>query len=317
MLLGGIYFASQLFNFSRVSDARSEHLGGEYMKRYNVYAVKLPPKLSFAGEEVPMDRWYVKEALDREILVNTYWQSQTLLFIKRAHRYFPIIEPILKEQEVPEDFKYLAMIESGLVPTVVSSAGAVGVWQFMKGTATDYQLELNSEVDERYNLEKSTMAACRYLKDSYKKYGDWTLVAASYNAGRRHLDKQLKLQDAGNYFDLLLGEETSRYVFRILAVKSILETPQEYGFRFRKEDLYPAIPTRKVEVNKEVKDFATFARIYGVNYKVLKLFNPWLRKPYLTNKQKKTYYITLPEKGYSNFAYSDYKSLTDSVPNKE
>jgi hypothetical protein len=307
--------ASQLFNFSKVSNAESEHLGGEYMKRNNVYAVKIPPKLKFAGEQIPLDRWYVKESLDRELLVNTYWQSQTMLFIKRAHRYFPVIEPILKEQGVPDDFKYLALIESGLVPTIKSPAGAVGIWQFMKGTALDYKLEVNSEVDERYNLEKSTVAACNYLKDSYKKYKSWTLVAASYNAGRRFLDKQLKLQDAGNYFDLLLGEETSRYVFRILAVKNIIEKPADYGFRFRQSDLYPVIPTQKVEVKTAVKDFATFARIYGVNYKVLKMFNPWLRKPYLTNKYKKSYFITLPEKGYCNFAFSDYRSLTGSVPN--
>lgn len=311
--MGGVYVTAQLFNYSKVSDKDKEPENSEYMSRYNVYALKTPDKLTFGDELVPMSRWDVKESLDRELLVNTYWQSQTLLFLKRANRFFPIIEPILKKEGVPEDFKYLALIESGFVPTIKSPAGAVGVWQFMSGTAKDYGLEVSSEVDERYNIEKSTVAACRYLKDSYEKYGSWTLVAASYNAGRRFVDKQLKLQDAGNYYDLLLGEETGRYVFRILAIKMIMENPTDYGFKFRKNDLYPEIPTRKITINSPVKDFAVFAKENEVNYKVLKYFNPWLRRAYLTNKHKKEYEITLPAKGYINFAFSDYKNPEDSV----
>lgn len=313
---GAVYLTAQLFNYSTVTDRGKEPENSEYMSRYNVYALKTPDKLTFGDEIVPMNRWDVKESLDRELLVNTYWQSQTLLFLKRANRYFPIIEPILKEQGVPEDFKYLALIESGFVPTIKSPAGAVGVWQFMSGTAKDYGLEVSSEVDERYNIEKATIAACKYLKDSYKKYGTWTLVAASYNAGRRFVDKQLKLQDAGDYYDLLLGEETGRYVFRILAIKMIMENPSAYGFKYRESDLYPEIPTRKIKIKTPVKDFAVFAKENGVNYKVLKYFNPWLRRAYLTNKYKKEYEITLPAKGYINFAFSDYKKPDGSVSEK-
>ncbi|MCY1635616.1 lytic transglycosylase domain-containing protein [Marinifilum sp. D737] len=313
---GTVYLTAQLFNYSTVSDRGKDPENSEYMSRYNVYALKTPDKLTFGDEIVPINRWDVKESLDRELLVNTYWQSQTLLFLKRANRYFPIIEPILKDQGVPEDFKYLALIESGFVPTIKSPAGAVGVWQFMSGTAKDYGLEVSSEVDERYNIEKATLAACKYLKDSYKKYGTWTLVAASYNAGRRFVDKQLKLQDAGDYYDLLLGEETGRYVFRILAIKMIMENPSAYGFKYRESDLYPEIPTRKIKIKTPVKDFAVFAKENGVNYKVLKYFNPWLRRAYLTNKYKKEYEITLPAKGYINFAFSDYKKPDGSVSEK-
>ncbi|WP_321309690.1 lytic transglycosylase domain-containing protein [Marinifilum fragile] len=313
---GAVYLTAQLFNYSTVTDRDKDPENSEYMSRYNVYALKTPDKLTFGDEIVPMNRWDVKESLDRELLVNTYWQSQTLLFLKRANRYFPIVEPILREQGVPEDFKYLALIESGFVPTIKSPAGAVGVWQFMSGTAKDYGLEISAEVDERYNIEKATVAACKYLKDSYKKYGSWTLVAASYNAGRRFVDKQLKLQDAGDYYDLLLGEETGRYVFRILAIKMIMENPTAYGFKYRESDLYPEIPTRKITIKSPVKDFAVFAKENGVNYKVLKYFNPWLRREYLTNKYKKEYEITLPAKGYINFAFSDYKNPDDSVSEK-
>lgn len=313
VILGGFYLAAQLFNYSKIDDPKTEHIGSEYMSKYNVYALKTPGNMMFAGEKVPLERWDVKESFDRELLVNTYWQSQTLLFIKRANRYFPIIEPILKEQGVPDDFKYLALIESGLVPTVKSSAGAVGIWQFMKGTAKDYGLEVGTEVDERYNIEKSTIAACKYLKQSHEKYGSWTLVAASYNAGRRFINEQLKLQDAGSYFDLLLGEETGRYVFRIIAIKRIMENSDDFGFRYRESDLYPNIPTHKVKIATNIEDFAVFAKENGVNYKLLKHFNPWLRKAYLTNKYKKEYEITLPAKGYINFAFSEYKNPIDSV----
>ena len=307
VLLACGYIVAQLFNYSKLSDVDNEHLGTDYMDKYQVYALKTPTKLFFADERVPLDRWDVKESLDRELLVNTYWQSQTLLFLKRANRYFPIIEPILKKEGIPDDFKYLALIESGLIPTVVSPAGAVGFWQFMPPTARDYKLEINNEVDERYNLEKSTHAACQYLKDSYDKFGSWALVAASYNAGRTHIHSQMKLQNAGSYYDLLLGEEPARYLFRIIAAKRIMEDPQSFGFNYRESDLYPNIPTQKIIINGEVKNFADFAQENGVNYKILKFFNPWLRKPYLRNKSKKEYEITLPAKGYINFAFSEYK----------
>lgn len=312
-LLGSGYLATQLFNSSASVNHAEEMGNSAYMSRYNVYALKVPNQLEFGGEKVPLERWDVKESLDRELLVNTYWQSQTLLFLKRSNRYFPIIEPILKEHGIPDDFKYLSLIESGFIPTVKSPAGAVGLWQFMKGTARDYKLEVNEEVDERYNIEKSTIAACKYLKKSYDKYQSWALVAASYNAGRRFVDRQLKKQDAGSYFDLLLGEETGRYVYRILAIKMIMENPKKYGFMYREADLYPYIPTQKIKINTSVDDFAVFAKQHGVNYKILKNFNPWLRRAYLTNKNKKEYEITLPAEGYINFAFSDYKHASDST----
>lgn len=316
VFLSGFYLTAQLFNYSTAADPASKTANSEYMSRYNVYALQTPDKMRFGREKVPLDRWDVKEALDRELLVNTYWQSQTMLFLKRSNRYFPIIEPILKDHDIPDDFKYLALIESGFLPTIKSPVGAVGIWQFMSGTAKDYGLEISTEIDERYNIEKSTIAACKYFRKSYEKYGSWTLVAASYNAGRRFLDKQLKLQNAGNYYDLLLGEETGRYVYRILAIKLIMEKPVNFGFRFRKSDLYPNIPTQKIKINTAVKNFALFAKKHGVNYKILKNFNPWLRKPYLANKYKKEYEITLPAKGYINFAFSDYKTTKDSVSKK-
>ncbi len=306
----------QLLGFTNIQDDSLTVSPQKIENHYKVNALKIPTSLEFAGEKVPVTRWYVKENLDRELLVNTYWQSQTLLLIKRSHRYMPIIEPILKEEGVPDDFKYLALIESGFIPTIVSPAGAVGLWQFMKGTARDYKLEVNKEVDERYNIEKVTRAACRYLKDSYNRYGNWALVAASYNAGRNFIDKQMKLQDAGSYFDLLLGEETERYVYRILAMKIIMTNPHKYGFNYSKSDLYPQIPTRKVILKKGVKNLAAYAKQNGVNYKVLKYFNPWLRKAYLTNKSKKSYEITLPTKAFINFDFSAYIAPKDSTKNK-
>ncbi len=303
----------QLLAFTNIQDSDEIFSPQKVENSYKVNALKLPTSLTFAGEKVPISRWYVKENLDRELLVNTYWQSQTMLFIKRANRYMPIIEPILKEEGVPNDFKYLALIESSFIPTIVSPSGAAGLWQFMKGTAKDYGLEVNREVDERYNIEKVTHAACQYLKDSYKRYGNWALVAASYNAGRNFIDKQMKLQDAGSYFDLLLGEETERYVYRILAIKIIMQNSKNYGFNYDEEDLYPQLPTRKVTLNHSVKDLAVYAKKNGVNYKILKYFNPWLRKSYLTNKSKKTYQITLPAKSVIDFNFSKYIPPLDSI----
>ncbi len=264
---------------------------------YAIFAVDLPDDLSFAGEKVPMDQVDVSESLDREILVNTYWQSQTLLFIKRANRYFPVIEKILKKYDIPDDFKYLPVAESGLT-NAVSPAGAVGFWQLLKATAQENGLEVDNEVDERYNLEKATEAACKYIRQSYEKYGSWTLAAASYNAGRRGIDQQMERQNETQYYDLLLYEETSRYVFRILAYKLILSNPSKYGFYIGEKDLYPQIPYYEVSVDGKIEDFADFAGKYGINYKILKLMNPWLRESYLTNGRKKTYYIKIPREGY-------------------
>jgi len=296
-LIGVLTVTVVTFSFFSTSDKNDEGYQNVFQQRYSIFALDLPVDLVFAGEKVPLDKFDVKESFDREMLVNTYWQSQTLLFIKRANRFFPIIEPILKKHAIPDDFKYLAVAESGLTNSV-SSAGAVGVWQFMRGTALDYGLEINNEVDERYHLEKSTEAACNYLRDSYDKYGSWAMVAASYNAGRNAIDVQLERQKASNYYDLLLGEETGRYVFRILALKTILNDPEKFGFHFREKHLYPTFQTYQVEVDTVVLDFAKFAIDHDTNYKILKKLNPWLRQSFLTNKYGKKYIIKLPVDGF-------------------
>ena len=286
------------FGINAVQDAPSdENQEQKMINDYNVYALSMPEDLEFAGEPVPMEIPDVHERMDRELLVNTYWQSNTLLLIKRANKYFPVIEPILAKNGVPDDFKYLAVIESSLT-NAVSPAGARGFWQIMEATGKEYGLEINDNVDERYNLEKSTQVAAEYFKKSKARFGNWTLAAASYNAGNYGVDKQRERQDVRNYYDLLLGEETGRYVFRILALKEIMENPDKYGFNFRPQDLYKQIPSRKVKVDTSVSDFAAFAKDFGINYKILKLHNPWLREAELENKSGKEYWIELPEPEY-------------------
>ncbi len=291
VLLGAII---QLFSFSK-SETTNPVIDG-FEQNYSIYALEIPENLEFAGEIVPIENFDIWESFDRELLINTYWQSQTLLFIKRANRFFPVIEPILREYGIPDDFKYLALAESGFT-NATSPAGAVGFWQFLRGTAIDYGLEVNDEVDERYHLEKSTVAACRFLLESYTRYGSWTMSAASYNAGRRGMDNQISIQKETDYFNLLLNEETQRYVFRVLAIKTILENPSAYGFHFKETDLYPPIKWFEVEVNSRIENFADFAQEFNTNYKMLKYLNPWLRRPHLTNNRKRTYYIRLPAEG--------------------
>ncbi|WP_306353904.1 lytic transglycosylase domain-containing protein [Flavobacterium sp. '19STA2R22 D10 B1'] len=256
-----------------------------------------PKSVDFAGEKAPLEISDVKERFDRELLVNANWHSNTILTLKRANRAFPVIEPILKRYGVPDDFKYLAVIESGLV-NVVSSAGAKGVWQFMPDTAKEKGMEVNDEVDERYHLEKSTEAACKYLLAAKNKFGSWTLAAASYNGGMGGVNKQIDIQKVDNYYDLLLTEETSRYVFRILAVKEIMKNPTVYGYNLTPDELYENLPVKKVEVDSTVTDWASFAKDQGINYKILKIHNPWLRDKKLTNPLKKKYILDIPLKGY-------------------
>ena len=256
-----------------------------------------PLKMDFAGEEVPLKISDVRERLDRELIVNINLHASTILAIKRANRAFPVIEPILKKNGIPDDFKYLAVIESGLV-NAVSSAGARGVWQFMPETAKERGMEVNDFVDERYHLEKATQAACNYFLSAKAKFGSWTLAAASYNGGMGGVNKQLDIQKESDYYDLLLTEETSRYVFRILALKEIMKNPAKFGFELTKEELYELIPTRKMEVDSTVTDWASFAKSQGINYKILKIHNPWLRDRKLENPDNKKYIIEIPLSGY-------------------
>lgn len=260
-----------------------------------IRTVQLPESISFAGEPVPMDNFDAKERLDREMIINVYWPSTALANMKRSGRYFPMIEAILAENGVPQDFKYLAIAESGL-KNATSSAGAKGIWQFMSKTAKYYGMVINDEVDERYNIEKATESACKYLKGAHKKFGSWTLAAASYNMGEPRLKRMLKEQHVTSYYDVHLSEETLRYVFRIIAIKEIYSNQEKYGFDLRQEELYKPFEYSILQVDKPIANLNDFAQKYGTNYRMLKLYNPWLKKPYLRNKNKKTYKIKIPKK---------------------
>ena len=297
--IGGFFIFATQGNerTTQPSDINTESLKETPINGYNVYALTVPMEMDFAGEPVPLSDADIFERMDRELLVNTYWQSNGLLMFKRAKKYFPVIEPILKKHNIPDDFKYLAVIESGLT-NAVSPAGARGMWQIMKETGKENGLEINDNVDERYHLEKATEVACKYLKQSKERFGNWTLAAAAYNAGNAGVSRELERQEVDSYYSLLLGEETGRYMFRILALKEILKNPKKYGFNFEEEDLYEHIPTRKLMVDTPVTDFPKFAKQQGINYKILKLHNPWLREAHLNNSSKKVYYIEIPEEGY-------------------
>ncbi|WP_337873252.1 transglycosylase SLT domain-containing protein [Ignavibacterium sp.] len=256
----------------------------------------IPEEMYLFGEKVPLENFEIYERVDRELVVNAYWHSATILALKRAARWFPVIEPILKRNNIPVDFKYLAVAESNL-ENVVSPAGATGFWQFIKSAAVEYGLEVNDEVDERYDVEKSTEAACRYLKDAYAKYGSWTMAAAAYNAGMNGISKWSSIQKTNNYYNLTLGIETSRYIARIAAIKIIMENPVKYGYYLNNDDLYNPLKYKEVILDSSVADFADYAASLGINYKTLKLFNPWLRDSSLKNKNGKKYTIKIPEEG--------------------
>jgi hypothetical protein len=294
--MAGALVVVAIFGFINHKDSTDDQSYLQSIRNeYSVYSLPLPQQIDFCGEAIPLERWDVRERLDREMLVNTYWQSNTLLMIKRANKWFPLITQNLKDQGVPEDFKYLATIESGLY-NAVSPSGAVGFWQFLEDTGKEYGLEINDEVDERYHVTKSTIAACAFFKEAYSKFGSWTMAAAAYNMGKGGVAKQTNRQSASNYWDLLLNEETSRYVLRIAAMKQLLTHPDQYGFVLRPVDLYPPLDFSKVaEVNDRIDDFAQWASDHNTNYKYLKIWNPWLRQSYLTNKQKKSYVIALPQ----------------------
>ena len=286
-----------LFTFSSKEYADNQIVLENFKEKYNIFAIPKPSKnMFFAHERVPLENPDIWERYDKELLKNTYWQSNTLLLHKRAAKYFPLIEPILKKYQIPDDFKYLALIESGL-ENVTSPAGAKGFWQIMKSTAKEFGLEVNAEIDERYHIEKSTEVACKFLSSAKEKFGSWTLAAAAYNMGRTGLQKQLNRQQCSDYYDLLLNDETSRYVFRILAIKEIIKQPKKYGFQLRKEDLYSHINTYEVNIDTPIESWADFSKQHNINYKILKIHNPWLRQSYLTNSTAKIYTLKIPKKG--------------------
>lgn len=249
--------------------------------------------IEFAGEPVPLHEPDVFERLEREIYVNAYWESNTVLMMKRAGKFFPTIEKMLEENGIPEDFKYIALIESGLL-NVVSPAGARGFWQFMPGTAKDFGLEVSKDVDERYHWEKATLAACKYLRSAYGKFGNWHGVAASYNIGVAGLIRRINDQQVPHYYDLYLNEETSRYLFRALAFKELFEHPIKYGFELQASDLYQLPLLREHVVDTTIPSLATWAIQHGSNYKTVKLYNPWLRSERLVVARGKKYTILLP-----------------------
>lgn len=257
------------------------------------FAVKIPDTVLFAGEEMPLNDFEVKERLDRELTINGYWHSSTIQNLKLAHRYFPVIEKILKENGVPDDFKFLAVAESGL-RNVISPSDAQGIWQFLDGTAKSYGLQINNEIDERYQIEKATEAAAKYFKDAYAKFGNWTLAAASYNAGMGAIEGAVDYQKEINYYDLYLKDETSRYVFRAAAFKIIFENTKKYGFFLDEQDLYNPLEYKTIKVDSTISNLADFASSHKTNYKMLRYYNPWLRSTSLTVKPGQSYEIKLP-----------------------
>lgn len=262
---------------------------------YRIYSPILPDTMSFAGEQVPLSTYYVHEGLDLEVITNMYRHSSTMLYFKRANRYFPIIVPILKKNGIPSDFKYLCVIESGLT-NATSPAKAQGFWQFIPSTGANYGLTVNDEIDMRNNLTASTEAACKYIRSLYNKFHSWTAAAAAYNCGENGLARRISKQSTDNYYDLWLNSETSRYVYRILAMKLIMQNPQKYGFHLRQCDLYPPIPTRAATLSGQNVDLYEFARTNGTSYKMLRMLNPWIQTDVLKNKSNQKYMVQLPVK---------------------
>lgn len=290
LFLFSIFFLSS----SYLNNSDNIHQQG-FNSKYNVYSVLKPNDLKFADELVPNTSLDVWERLDKELLKNIYWQSNTLLYFKRANKYFPIIEEILAKNNIPDDFKYLALIESGFEYTV-SPSGAAGFWQIMRGTAREYGLEVNYAIDERYNLRKSTEAACSYLRKAYDEFGSWTMAAASYNMGINGVRRKIEKQETNNYFNLHLNDETSRYVFRIIVIKEIMENPRKYGFVFRDNDLYTHPQVKQIMVDSTIDNLYSFAKDHNINYKILKKYNPWLRISKLPDESRRVYYIDIPIK---------------------
>ncbi|MDR1056921.1 MAG: lytic transglycosylase domain-containing protein [Prevotellaceae bacterium] len=283
--------------------AQDNNISGQQLFQ-KIHLPELPDKLDFAGEKVPLEYFDVRESLQREILIMSYWHASMMYTMQLASRYLQVIEPILKENGIPDDFKYLCITESNL-QNLVSPAKAAGFWQIMSATAKQYGIEISTEVDERYHLEKATVAACKYLKDAYKKFGNWTLVAASYNVGMGHIESQISCQKTSSYYDMALNEETARYVYRSLGYKIIFRDVSKYGFYLNDENMFPPLKYKEVKVKTSIANLAEFAQKHGTNYKMIKYFNPWLRSNKLTinSEAPKEYTIKIPEKGFRQNAY--------------
>lgn len=257
--------------------------------------VDLNKSFDFSGEPLPMENFDVRERLDRELIINSYRHSSTILNMKKASRYFPVIEPILAQHGIPDDFKYLAVAESDL-SNATSPAGAKGFWQFMRGTAKDYGLQVATEIDERYHLEKATVAACKHIRKLHNMFGSWSLAAAAYNVGQSKLRSEMEKQRGYTLFDLNLNRETSRYLFRVVALKEIISNPQNFGFDIS-DALYPPLDNYGiVEVNTSIPSWGDFAQQYGTTYRMLKIYNPWLTKGSLQNKSGRVYWVKIPKK---------------------
>jgi len=294
--LSAFFFMSVFVVMASFTFYPADCRGQEQGEPLPTVSLDIPEKVAFAGTFIPLNRYDMRERYDREQMAFTYAYASTIVTIKRANLYFPVIEPILEQNGIPDDFKYLALVESNFNTRAYSSARAAGFWQFMPETARQYGLEVSNGIDERYHIEKSTVAACRYLKDAYDRFGDWPTVAASYNAGMRRIGSEQAIQQAGNFFDMLVFDETSRYVFRILAIKEILRQPQKYGFYIKREHLYPSIGFTEVSVTGPVDDWAEFAKSQGITYAQLKDFNVWIRGNTLENPEWKTYVVRIPRK---------------------
>jgi len=310
-LLLGIVLMTFIFAIpdNKTTDQDYRNLFGRYTK---VFVPDVPSKMNFAGEEVPLHVYFIRESMEREIIAGTFMHSSTIQMLKRAYRWFPVIEPILKINGIPDDFKFLAVAESNL-GNVVSPSGAEGPWQFLKATGQKYKLEINADIDERYNLEKATQAACEYFKDAFIRYNNWTLVAASYNRGMDGLSKALENQKVLSYYDLYLNDETARYVYRILAMKQVYNYPTRYGFYTIERDFYPPVPTKIIAIDTTVKDLPALAFKLKINYRILRELNPWIQSYTLPNKSGKIYTLKLPKDQNSLL----YENLLNKAPHRE
>jgi hypothetical protein len=293
IFLTGIFEIIAFYNSTKKIDSNYEDF---FSISYNSFKVNIPKNLNFAGEKVPIKEPTVRRAIARELQKNIYEQTHSLFLHKRASRWFPIIEPILKRNKIPDDFKYLAIVESQLT-NAVSPQGATGFWQLIGSTAQGYGLEITNDVDERYHVEKSTEAACKYFKEAHKMFNNWTLVAASYNRGMGGIQTQLNKQNTESYYKLLLTAETARYIYKVLAIKEIISRPKVYGYQLKKGDLYGVPATRKIKIDSTINDLNAFAIAQGADYQTLKTLNPWLISNSLTNSSEKKYIIEFPKKG--------------------